>query len=136
MLKRSVMIAGVVASLLGFSPGTAPEHRTAEAATYFDIDASRPIPQCGLMVLQVRLSGRADVGYPPEGWAEPGGQNRMEADLTYVLELLVRRNSLARSNIQAIKDNPLKYYVIDPFNPLNPTRAAVDNDLDELLNML
>ena len=29
-----------------------------------------------------------------------------------------------------------RYYVIDPTNPVNPTRAAVDNDLVELLQML
>ena len=88
------------------------------------------------MILQTRLSGRADVGYPPDGWVDPGGQDNMEADLTLALQLLVRRNPIARSVIQGIKDNPLRYYFDDPTNPVNPTRAAVDNDLIELLQML
>jgi len=138
MLKRSLAIAGVVGSLLAFSPITTPDHRTAEAAsaTYFDIDAARPIPQCAIMVLQVRVSGRRKIGYPPEGWADPGGQAAMEMDLSYVLDLLIDRNPLARNVIQGIKDNPLRYYEDDPTSPANPTRAAVENDLNELLQML
>lgn len=112
------------------------DSRKAHAATYYDIDALRPIPQCAFMVLQTPFSGRANVGYPAEGWAIPAGQGLMEADLTYVLELLVNRTGNPRAYLQTIRDNPLKDYEDDPLSPANPTRAAVENDLNELLGML
>jgi hypothetical protein len=84
------------------------------------------------MVLQTRLSGQRRVGYPGSGWFDPGGQDAMEEDLTYLLDLIVARDPSRRCFALEIRSNPDKYYTGDfP----NPTKAAVENDLNELIAM-